>query len=155
MLVREGTLLGPSAAGRPRPACPLTLRLDARRDYAEAVDGLARGGVYRAVALGAGHRHQDDAGFPFRHLAGPGTKPPPGLPRTPRFPSSLNCYVTPTLTLPLGRRNYPSPQPSPRGRGTSGIPQHLDHFQSGAPSPIPCPRGRGDSQVICCSGHTA
>ena len=32
-------------------------------------------------------------GFPLRHLARPGTKPPPGLPRTPRFPSSLNSYL--------------------------------------------------------------
>ena len=69
----------------------------------------------RRHARGAGHRHQDDAGFPFRHLARPGTKLPPGLPRTPRFPSSLNSYLSNTRVFSKsGRHSRAGGNPAPR-----------------------------------------
>ena len=42
--------------------------------------------------LGAGHRAQDDAGIPLRHLARPRSKSSRRLPSAARFPSTLNCY---------------------------------------------------------------
>ena len=47
-------------------------------------------GISRKISGGSG-APQDDAGFPFRHLARPGTLSWPA--GTPRFPSILNSYV--------------------------------------------------------------
>ena len=46
----------------------------------------------RRHPVGAGHRAQDDAGIPLRHLARPRSKSSRRLPSTARFPSTLNCY---------------------------------------------------------------
>ena len=46
----------------------------------------------RRHPLGAGHRHQDDPGFPLRDLAGPGPRSSRGMPQAADFPSSLNSY---------------------------------------------------------------
>ena len=46
----------------------------------------------RRHPVGAGHRAQDDAGIPLRHLARPRSKSSRRLPSAARFPSNLNCY---------------------------------------------------------------
>ena len=62
--------------------------------------------------LESGHRKQDGSGVPLRHLAGPWSQSPPGMPPVAHIPSSLNSYTCgPLEARPKGPKSLKNVTP--------------------------------------------